>query len=170
MDEPERKLNPPPPVSTPVEAPWTDVSTIIAELKDLSTNIQNLVDVLTAGGGVPGAPGAPGAPGLPWPLSALVPLLQRDEWAHDHVLVPTPGDAVQMPVVEIPPGFDLVVRALPDNTDDVYVGNSKANASNAVKRIELSAGEVVKLRISNTSLIYVDAVVADEGIEFYVEV
>ena len=170
---PERKINPPPPLSTPKEAPWTDVATIIAGLKDLSTNIQNLVDVLSAGVGVPGAPGepgAPGVPGVPWSLSVLFPFLQRDAWENDHVYVDVPGTAVQLPSVVIPPGFDLVIRAFLSNTDNVYVGNTVANATLATKRITLAAGEAVRLKISNTSLVWVDAAVASEGIEFFVEV
>lgn len=170
MVEPERKINPPPPLSTPKEAPWTEVEQIIELLKKLSTNIENLVTILSSGTGVPGAPGAPGAPGVPWPLSAFLTILQRDAWAHDHVYVDTPGTAVQMPPQEIPPGFDLVVRAFPSNTDDIYVGNTKASASQATKQVTLAAGEVMKLRISDASLVWVDAVVAKEGAEYYVEV
>lgn len=170
MAEPERKINPPPPVSTPKEAPWTEVEQIIELLKKLSTNIENLVDVISNVGGVPGAPGAPGAPGTAWPLSVFLAVLQRAAWAHDHVYVPTPGTAVQLPSQEIPPGFELVVRAFPSNTDNIYVGNTKASTSNATKQITLAAGEVVKLKITNTQLVWVDAVVADEGAEYYVEV
>lgn len=173
MVEPKRDLNPPPPISTPKEAPWTDVATIIELLKKLSTNIENLVTVLSSGVSVPGAPGTPGAPGasgLPWPLSVFISVLQRDAWAHDHVYVTTPGTAEQLPSLEVPPGFELVVRAFPSNTDDIYVGNSKANATLATKHITLAAGEAIRLKISNASLVWVDAVVADEGAESFVEV
>ena len=172
MAEPERKLNPPPPLSTPKEAPWTDVQTIIAALQNLSSQVHNLVVVLwTTMGlpGVPGEPGEPGAPGAPG-ATALFPLLQRDKWAHDHVYVTTPGTAVQLPSLAIPPGFDLVIRAFTTNTGNVYIGNAKASASLDTKRVTLSAGEAAKLKISDSSLVHVDAAVPDEGIEFFVEV
>jgi len=185
---PERKINPPPPLSTPKEAPWTDMATLIEAVKDLSLKVNVLVNTLWAGFGLPGTPesaeggeggvggagggggGVGGAGGAGGSLTVLFPLLQREAWEHDQVLVPTPGHAEQMPELEVPAGFDLVIRGIPTNTGNVYIGKSEGAASQATKRITLAAGEAVKLRVSNASLVFVDAAVANEGVEYFVEV
>lgn len=175
-DLPERKIHPPPPISTPREAPWTDISTIIAEIRNLSLKVSLLNNTLWVGFGLPGTPESPGeggvggAGGAGGAVTVLFPLLQRDAWDHDQVLVPTPGHAEQLPAIAIPTGFELVIRAKPTNTDDVYIGKTEAFASLATKRITLAAGEAAKLRVSNASLIFVDAAVANEGIEYFSEI
>jgi|GEM_PF-3456986 len=158
MNAEEKRFNPPPPLSTPQEAPWREVEQIIKLLKDISI-------VLAAGFGGPGAPGGAAS------LTAFFPLLQRDAWVHHQRNVSTPGTAKQLGSIIIPPGFfDLVVRAKSTNTGNIYVGNSNANASDANERITLASDEAIKLRVSNASLVWVDAAVANEGVEYFVEI
>lgn len=174
-NEPERAINPPPPVSTPKEAPWTDVATLIKAIENQTLAISSLVTVLQAGFGitVTGAGGEGGAGGAATAqafLTALWPLLQRDEWDHDHVYVPNAGTPVQLPDVVVPVGFGFVVRALPTNTGDIYIGKNESYATQGTRRITLDAGESFKLYISNASKIFLDAENDNEGIVYYTEV
>ena len=66
-------------------------------------------------------------------------------------------------------GLGIVVKAMSSNTELVYVGNSQANAQSTAKRVSLAAGQAVILYVSNADLIWVDAVVAGEGVETLVE-
>ena len=60
----ERKINPPPPPSTPERAPWEDMALLIDRLG-------RLIELFEAWAGIaPGAPGVPGVPGVPGPPGA----------------------------------------------------------------------------------------------------
>ena len=95
--------------------------------------------------------------------------LNRDSWTHGHKDVTAAGTAEQLPDVTVPNGFSLVVRAKPGNTGNVFYGNSKANAEDVTKRLTFSAGNGVTLRVTNTNLVWVDAALPGEGVEYWVE-
>uniref|UniRef100_A0A6M3IM53 Uncharacterized protein n=1 Tax=viral metagenome TaxID=1070528 RepID=A0A6M3IM53_9ZZZZ len=80
--------------------------------------------------------------------------------------VTTPGTAVAL--VAVATGCRrLVVTALITNTDYVVVGASTVVAAEATRRgTPLVAGQSLELEISDVSLIFIDAVVAGEGVSF----
>lgn len=60
-----------------------------------------------------------------------------------------------LPDIYVPRGFSLVVRATVGNANSVYLANSAANLAIGANRITLSAGDVVKLDITNANLVFV---------------
>lgn len=97
------------------------------------------------------------------------PVVQTDSWASAVKTVATPGTAERCATLEAPAGMAIVVKAMSGNTDMVYIGNSKANAEGASTRVSLAAGQAVVLYIENADLVWVDAEVAAEGVEVFVE-
>jgi hypothetical protein len=144
-------------VGTQVRAPFVKAR-LVAGASDLSL-IEATLDLLpiSAAGGGSGGGGEGGA----------VP--NRESFATGQVTVPIPGTAVQMPAQAIPDGFAVVIRAKGSNTMDVFVGNSAANAQNPAVRYILEAGEFVTLYITDLSLAFIDAAIADEGVDWIVE-
>ena len=85
-------------------------------------------------------------------------------------LVPIPGTAVQLPNIIIPDGFSLVLKARHNNTGRVYTGHTAPDAQTPALAYSLGANEFVKIRVTNSNLVYLDAAVANDGIEYIVEV
>ena len=86
--------------------------------------------------------------------------------------VVTAGTAVQLATysVLIPDGFSLTIIAKPGNTGYIYLGSSKSEAENAAGRFDgLSAGLAVSLRISDTSIVWVNSDTDGDGISWIVE-
>ena len=83
--------------------------------------------------------------------------------------VTTAGTAEQLPDVEIPNGFAVVIKAKSTNTGRIYIGNSKANAEDHSVAFSLGANEWVELKITNLNLVWIDADVDGEGVEYIVE-
>lgn len=103
---------------------------------------------------------------------SLFQTTNQGAWEHNHVTVPVPGTAVPLSSdLPIPDGFNLCIIALPTNTNTVYTGNSKANASNVAKNVPLSGATKDKqtIGVTNANLIWVDALVAGEGVVYFVE-
>jgi len=94
----------------------------------------------------------------------------RPSWDHDHKTVAAPGTALQLPDLKIPDGFELVVRALPNNTGDIYLGKTKAKAESATDRLAYSKGNGLTLKVKNANQVWVDVAVGDEGVDYWVEV
>jgi len=92
------------------------------------------------------------------------------DWDHDHCRIATPGEPKQLSPMLIPDGMEVVVRALPGNTGDVYVGKSKDLVKNANRRIALEKKDHTRMRVQNTSLIWVDAAIATEGVDYWCEI
>ena len=90
-------------------------------------------------------------------------------WNNEHLSVATPGTAVQIPYFRIYPDCKIVVRAMADNAQNVFIGNSKSSAVDPNRRITLQANESTDLKIRNGNLIWLDAVDAGEGIEYWSE-
>lgn len=80
-----------------------------------------------------------------------------------------PGTAEQCTALAAPSGYAIVIKARSTNTEVVYIGKSQAVAQNAAKRVSLAAGQAVVLLVDDASDVWVDAVVAGEGIEAFVE-
>ena len=80
--------------------------------------------------------------------------------------VTTPGTAV--PLVAAPTGCrKVIVTALITNTDYIVVGASTVVAAEGTRRgTPLVAGQSIEIDISDVGLIYIDSVVALEGVSF----
>ena len=93
----------------------------------------------------------------------------RPSWTHGQKTVSAHGTAEQLPSLIIPDGFELVVRALPGNTNNIYLGKTKALAESATDRLQFSAGNGVTLKVKNTDQVWVDADDDNEGVDYWVE-
>lgn len=102
-------------------------------------------------------------------LEALGGVENADAWDSEHRVVDEPGTPKQLPLYAVPAGYTLVIKAMPDNTDNIYLGQSKETALSAVKRVTLQPNESTGLRIKNANLVWIDAVVAGEGVEYWSE-
>lgn len=99
--------------------------------------------------------------------SPVVP--QTDAWASGVKTVAAPGTAEQLGSLTAPVGLAIIVKAMSSNEELVFIGNSKANAEGATTRVSLAAGQAVVLYIDDSDLVWVDAVTAGEGVEYFVE-
>jgi len=93
----------------------------------------------------------------------------RPSWEHGHKTVAIPGDALQLPDLLVPDGFALVVRALPDNTDNIYLGKTKAKAESATDQLTFSKGNGPTLEVKNANQVWVYAAVDGEGVDYWTE-
>lgn len=93
----------------------------------------------------------------------------KSAWASNVKNVAVPGTAEQLQSLVAPTGYAIVVKAKSGNTDLVYIGNSQANAQDVTKRVSLSAGQAAVLLVTNANLAWVDAAIAGEGVEAFVE-
>lgn len=94
----------------------------------------------------------------------------RPSWDHGQKTVAVPGAAEQLQDLVIPDGFELVVRALPANTDNIHLGKTKAKAESATDRVTFSKGNGLTLKVKNANEVWVDVVVGGEGVDYWVEV
>ena len=94
----------------------------------------------------------------------------RPSWDHGQMPNAIPGTALQLPDLIIPDGFELVVRALPNNTGDIYLGKSKDKAESATDRLTYSKGNGLTLKVKNANHVWVDVAVGGEGVDYWVEV
>ena len=80
--------------------------------------------------------------------------------------VTTPGTRVQLSATSVVcKKIDIVAEL--DNTDVVVVGGSTCVAALATRRgVPLMPGDVLTVEISNLNLIYIDAVIATEGVTY----
>lgn len=97
------------------------------------------------------------------------PVANRPGFSTGQKTVAVSGTAEQLPVLAIPDGFSLVIKAKNLNTGQIQIGNSAVNAQSAVDCFTLEADEVVELYITNADLVWIDATVAGEGVEFITE-
>ncbi len=93
----------------------------------------------------------------------------RPSWAHGQKTVTAAGTAEQLPSQAIPDGFDLVVRALPGNGDNIFLGKTQALAESATDRLQFTAGNGVTLKVKDADQVWVDAAINDEGVDYWVE-
>jgi len=90
-------------------------------------------------------------------------------WNHGRCVVSTPGEPQRLPPMHIPDGMHVVVRALPRNTGSVYIGRNSQAVLDPDRRIELTPKDFVRMRLTNTNLIWVDAEKDGEGVDFWCE-
>jgi len=85
-------------------------------------------------------------------------------------LIPDPGTAVQLPNIPIPDDILLVIKALPGNAGRVYIGHTAVDAQTPALAYSLGINEHVELKVTNANLVYLDAAIANNGVEIIVEV
>ena len=88
-------------------------------------------------------------------------------WDHNQKTVAAAGTAEQITAMDVPNGIYLTIRALIGNIGNIYIGNSKANAEDANKRLTLQPGESSSFKADDTDLIWIDADNNGEGIEYW---
>lgn len=76
------------------------------------------------------------------------------------ITVTTGGTAVQGPAT--PQGSQFAIKAHPDNTDTVWVGNNGSNDVAAANGFPLDAGEGIVVDVSSLRSLYFDADVDGE--------
>ncbi len=91
-------------------------------------------------------------------------------WAVTVVTITAAGTGEQLASLAVPHGMKLILRGHPDNTGDVYIGASKANAESAAARATLKAGDAVELNLTNANLVWWNASGAGQKIEVIREV
>ncbi|MCW3128630.1 MAG: hypothetical protein N2V75_00765 [Methanophagales archaeon] len=139
---PPPAVPPTPPVPPPTEVTLADVLTALTDMTKKIEDIYSILDLR---------------------------FTNPNSWQHDHKTVTTPGTPVKLPGITIPNGYALVVRAMPTNSGNIYLGNSKENAQDASKRITLAPDESTKLEVDKASVIWIDADNAGEGVEIWSE-
>ena len=92
-----------------------------------------------------------------------------DTWVHNHKNVVTPGNPVQLFSTAVQDGYALVVKAKDANTDNVYIGSTYNNAKDTTKQLTLAASSSTRLYVKNAEEVWVDAVVAKEGVVYWTE-
>ena len=93
----------------------------------------------------------------------------RPSWDHGQKTAAAAGTAEQLPDLIIPDGFELVVRALPNNTGDIYLGKTKDKAESATDRLTYSKGNGLTLKVKNANEVWVDVAVNGEGVDYWAE-
>lgn len=102
--------------------------------------------------------------------SGATPVANRGSFATAVKNVTTAGTPVNCASLVVPNGFALVVKAKPQNTSRIGVGNSSANANIGTGSPHLlEPGAQVTLFITNANLIWLDSVVNGEGVTLCVE-
>ncbi len=85
-----------------------------------------------------------------------------------HILVVTPGTAVQGATQACAPGGAILVKARDTNTGFLYIGGNAAQAQ--VHEFKLGPGDAISLVIDNLNLIWVDASKSGDVAEILMEV
>jgi len=97
-------------------------------------------------------------------------LANADEWDHYHSTVTSAGTPVNLSVLEVPDGCQLVVKSMSDNTGAIYLGKSEAAVLTDTKRVTLPKKDhSTTFKVTNADLIWVDAEVDGEGVEYWSE-
>lgn len=91
----------------------------------------------------------------------------KDAWTGDEFTITAPGTAERLPDVDVPDGFDVVIRGHPDNTGYIYVGTTKIQAE--ARTMPLGPDDSYSLRVTNVNLIWVDIQVLNEKGIYVVE-
>lgn len=117
-------------------------------------------------GGAGNLSGILAALGLPTPTTTL----NRSSWSTGSKTVAVPSTAEQLGSLAIPNGFALTIQAPASNTGNVGIGQSAAAADLVTGTpIVLGPGASARLYVTNANLVYVDAIVANEGVRFAAE-
>ena len=93
----------------------------------------------------------------------------KTSWTHGQLDITAAGTAQRMPSLSIPDGFFLMIQAKPLNLGNIHAGNSKLNAEDHTIAKTIQSNEVIRLRVDNADLVWLDADNNGEGVEYTVE-
>lgn len=177
------RIHPPPPPSTPREAPWREIEAVVDGLKAVASKLDRLISIYTGAPPptvittptiitpiiTPAPPElAPLADRLDALIAGLVGNLTTFQTGQKDVV--TAGTPEQLDDFPIPAGFKLTVIARTGNTGVIYLGKNKGDCANNKRRFDgLDAGIAVSLRVKSASAVWVDAEVSGEGVSWIVE-
>lgn len=109
--------------------------------------------------------GPPGSTASPTSPTSSAPVPNRGTGFTANKTVAVPSTPEQCASQAVPDGFAVVVKALPTNTGNVGVGFSAAAADLATGTpFYLEPGASVRYYIRNTDLLWIDAIVAANGV------
>jgi len=91
----------------------------------------------------------------------------RPAWFVDEKTLASITVAEALPSLTIPKGYALVIIAKPNNTDEIYYGDTKAEAE--TKKHALKAGGSISLKITDSNLVFILPKVTNEGVDFFSE-
>jgi len=91
----------------------------------------------------------------------------RPAWFVDEKTLASITVAEALDSFVVPKGYALVVIAKPNNTDEIYYGDTKAEAE--TKKHALKADGSISLRITNANLIFILPKVTNEGVDYLAE-
>jgi len=137
---------------------------ISLDLANLDITLSALRDAICAA-----APNAKTLDDLHAAIGAVGGTVNRSSFITGQKTVTAAGTAEQLPNQAVPDGFAVAITAKEANTGLVYVGNSKANAENHAVALPLSSGRTTALKVTNLNLIWIDAAVNAEGIDYILE-
>ncbi len=99
------------------------------------------------------------------------PFANRAGWYNAQKTVAVPSTSEQCVAQAIPNGFALTVMALPTNTGNIGIGTTAANSDLATGTpVILGPGAAARLFVTNANLVWVDAIVAGNGVSLSAEV
>jgi hypothetical protein len=97
-------------------------------------------------------------------------LINRSSFATGQKNVAAAGTGEQVSASQvIPNGFSVLIKAKFTNSGVIRVGNSKANSESASSSFTLRANEAIRMFITNLNLVWIDATVSGEGVEWATE-
>ena len=102
-------------------------------------------------------------------VATTTPPANQAAFETNQLNVTVAGTGENLQAQAIPNGFAVAIKAKSGNTNSIWVGDSKANSENHAIAFELKAGEVMKLYITNVNLVWIDASVTGEGVNWVVE-
>jgi hypothetical protein len=179
------KINAPPPVSTPKNAPWTDVAAIQAALAALSQQFATIITLLgginttttVGGGGGGGGGGNNGGGGSSTVINestqVVIPIIpNKASFTTGSLAVATitPHTPVQLYSQNIADGYPVTIVANPANAGNIYLGKSQSEVDDNRKRFNgLAPGLAVSLKIKNLSAVWFDADNIGDGVSWIFE-
>lgn len=86
-----------------------------------------------------------------------------------NVICPVANRAYQLPSFDIPWNMELVVKALFTNVGTIYIASRAADAASIPAAYPLIANEAIGYRIRTSSIVWVMATTAGEGVSYTVE-
>ena len=102
-------------------------------------------------------------------IEAVSEYSNKTSWTHGQMNITAAGTAEQMAALAIPDGFFFMIKGKPGNLGNIYAGNTQANAEDHTAALTIQPNEVLRLRINDADVVWLDADNNAEGIEYTVE-
>lgn len=91
----------------------------------------------------------------------------RPAWFIDEKILASIIVAETLPAHTIAKGYELVMVAKPNNTDEIYYGHTKAEAE--TKKHALKASGSITLKITDSNLVFILPKITNEGVDLFAE-